>query len=144
MRVKECMSSNVIKVEPDEKISQVANLMKENDIGCIPVCDKENKVVGFITDRDIVIRCVANNENCSNTKVSEVMQKHIIKTTADTDIEEATRVMKENQIRRLPVIDNGKIVGVLSIGDLARCDEISTKEVGEAVERVCEKDCECE
>lgn len=143
MRVKDCMCSSVIKVEPEEKLSQVAKLMKENSVGCIPVCDQENKVIGFITDRDIVIRCVANNENCSNIRVSEVMQKNVIKTTADTDIDDATRIMEENQIRRLPVIDNGKIVGILSLGDLARHQDISTKDVGYAFECVCENDCEC-
>ena len=143
MRVKECMCSSIIKVEPEEKISEVAKLMKDNDIGCIPICDKQNQVVGFITDRDIVIRCVASNNNCSQTQVSEVMQKHVIKTTSDTDIESATKTMEENQIRRLPVIDNGKIVGILSMGDLARCENIPTKDVGYAFECVCEKDSEC-
>ena len=117
--------------------------MKDNNIGCIPVCDTENKVVGFITDRDIVIRCVANGEKCINTDVSKVMQKHVIKTTSDTDIDEAIKIMEENQIRRLPVIDNGKIVGILSIGDLARHQNIATKDVGYTFECVCENDCDC-
>ncbi len=138
MRVKECMCSNIIKVEPEEKLSQVAKLMKENNIGCVPVCDNKNKVLGFITDRDIVVKCVANNQNCNNTQASDIMCKDVIKTTPDTDIEFASRVMEENQIRRLPVIEDDKIVGILSIGDLARNEEILTEDVGYTVECICE------
>ena len=136
------MCSSVIKVEPNEKVSKVAKLMKENDIGCVPVCDNQNKVLGFITDRDIVTRCVAVNGNCSETEVSEIMQKHVIKTTPDTDIESACKTMEENQIRRLPVIEDGKIVGILSIGDLARHEDFSCENVGYTFECVCE-DCDC-
>lgn len=136
------MCSSVIKVEPNEKVSKVAKLMKENDIGCVPVCDNQNKVLGFITDRDIVTRCIAVNGNCSETEVSEIMQKHVIKTTPDTDIESACKTMEENQIRRLPVIEDGKIVGILSIGDLARHEDFSCENVGYTFECVCE-DCDC-
>ena len=136
------MCSSVIKVEPNEKVSKVAKLMKENDIGCVPVCDNQNKVLGFITDRDIVTRCVAVNGNCSETEVSEIMQKHVIKTTPDTDIESACKTMEENQIRRLPVIEDGKIVGILSIGDLARHEDFSCENVGYTFECVCQ-DCDC-
>ena len=136
------MCSSVIKVAPNEKVSKVAKLMKENDIGCVPVCDNQNKVLGFITDRDIVTRCIAVNGNCSETEVSEIMQKHVIKTTPDTDIESACKTMEENQIRRLPVIEDGKIVGILSIGDLARHEDFSCENVGYTFECVCE-DCDC-
>jgi len=136
------MCSSVIKVEPNEKVSKVAKLMKENDIGCVPVCDNQNKVLGFITDRDIVTRCIAVNGNCSETEVSEIMQKHVIKTTPDTDIESACKTMEENQIRRLPVIEDGKIVGILSIGDLARHEDFSCENVGYTFECVCQE-CDC-
>ncbi|MGN1298926.1 MAG: CBS domain-containing protein [Candidatus Scatovivens sp.] len=138
------MCSSVIKVEPEEKLLQVAKLMKENDIGCVPVCDNKNKVLGFITDRDIITKCVANNGNCSEIKVSDVMETNVIKTTPDTDIEDASKTMEENQIRRLPVIEDGKIVGILSLGDLARHQDISAKEVGYTFECVCEDNCNCE
>lgn len=142
IRVKECMCSSVIKVEPKTKITEVAKLMDENDIGCVPVCDNQNKVLGFITDRDIVTKCIAKNKVCSQLEVAEVMKTEVIKTTPDTDIEDATKTMEENQIRRLPVIEDGKIVGILSIGDLARHEEVSPEDLGYTFECVCE-DCEC-
>ena len=139
MRVKESMSTNVIKVDENASLMQVAKLMRQNDIGCIPVCNNQSRVLGFVTDRDIIIKCVANGEDCLNTKASEIMERNVIKTTADTDILSAAKIMEENQIRRLPVLEDNKIVGILSIGDLARNKHISSKEVGTTLESVCEE-----
>ena len=137
IRVKECMCSNVITAKQDDNIACVAKLMKENDIGCMPVCDNSNKVIGFITDRDIVLRGIAEDKDCNQTKVKDLMVKNIIKTTPDTDIEDASKTMQENQIRRIPVIENERIVGILSIGDIARSEKISCKDTGHIFECIC-------
>lgn len=137
MRVKECMCDKVVKATSDTTLEEIAKLMQENDVGCVPICDNEDNVVGFITDRDIITRCVANNKNCSQTKASDVMTKKIIKTTPDTEIDEVQKTMSHNQIKRLPVIENNRIVGIITIGDLAQNTEVPTKDVGATVECIC-------
>ena len=138
MRVKECMSHDVVQASPETVITDVAKLMSSNKVGSIPICNHQNHVIGLITDRDIITKCIANNLNCSITPVSVVMNTEVIKTTPDTEINEACRTMAENQIRRLPVIQDGEIVGMLSVGDLAQSDHISSSTVGQTFERICD------
>ena len=78
MRVKDCMCGEVCWVKPDTKIYEIAKIMEQNHIGCVPVCDNTNKVLGFITDRDIVLRGIAENKDCSQTKVKDLMVKNIL------------------------------------------------------------------
>ena len=137
MRVKDCMCNNVVRATSETTLEKVAKLMQENDVGCVPICNQENNVIGFITDRDIITRCIANGKNCAQTKASDIMTTKVIKTTPDTQIDDATQTMSKNQIKRLPVIENNQIVGIISIGDLAKNQEISTEEVGETVECIC-------
>ena len=143
MRVKECMCSSVVQATPDTTLSDIAKLMSSNKVGSVPICNTQNNVVGFITDRDIITRCIANNLNCANTKASDIMNTEVIKTTPDTKVEEACRCMSENQIRRLPVIEDGQIVGMLTMGDLAQSNHVPTKEVGETLECICHKSNNC-
>ena len=143
MRVKDCMCfKEVVQATPETNLQQVAELMNNNHVGCIPVC-QEQKVVGFVTDRDIVTRAIANSLDCSNTKVSDIMNTDVIKTTPDTDIGDALETMKKNQIRRLPVIENNKIVGILSMGDIAVT--LDEEDVGDTLGCICgDDDCNCE
>ena len=138
MRVKDCMCKKVVRATSDTTLEKIAKLMQENDVGCIPICNGENNIIGFVTDRDIITRCVANNKNCGQTKAEDIMTKNVIKITPDTQINDATDTMSKNQIKRLPVIENNKIVGILSIGDLAKNENVSTHEVGTTVENICE------
>ena len=136
MRVKDCMGiRNVVQATPETNLQEIAKLMNQNHVGCIPVCQEE-QVVGFVTDRDIVTRAIASNLNCNNTKVSDIMNTKIIKTTTDTNIDEALETMKKNQIRRLPVIENNKIVGILSMGDISI--NLDEEDVGEAFSCICD------
>lgn len=138
MRVKDCMGiREVVQAQPETNLQQIAQLMNQNHVGCIPVCQEE-QVVGLVTDRDIVTRAIAANLNCANTKVSDIMNTKIIKTTPDTEIDEALQTMKKNQVRRLPVIENNKIVGILSMKDLAEC--LDEEETGEAISCICDDD----
>lgn len=143
MRVKDCMClRDVVQATPETNLHEIAELMNQNHIGCIPVCQEE-KIVGFVTDRDIVTRAIANSLDCNNTKVSEIMNTDVIKTTPDTEIDDALEVMKKNQIRRLPVIEGNKVVAILSMGDIAVT--LDEDEVGETLSCICEEDdCNCE
>ena len=128
MRVKDCMCcGEVVQATPETNLCEIAKLMDTNHVGCIPVCQDE-KIVGFVTDRDLVTRAVASYK----------MNTNIIKTTPDTEIGDAIEVMEKNQIRRLPVIENNKIVGMLTISDLA--SYLDEDEVGHTVECICDGD----
>ena len=136
MRVKDCMGiKEIVQATPETNLQQIAELMNQNHVGCIPVCNQE-EIVGLVTDRDIVTRAVAASLDCLNTKVSDIMNTKIIKTTPDTDIDEALETMKKNQIRRLPVIENNKIIGILSMGDIAVT--LDEEEVGDTLGCICD------
>ncbi|ERI92612.1 CBS domain protein [Clostridiales bacterium oral taxon 876 str. F0540] len=118
MKVKELMTKDVATLNADDSVEQAAKIMKEYNIGSVPVCEGEN-VIGIITDRDIALRSVAEGENVKNQKVREIMSSNPVVANPDMDIDDAARIMSERQIRRLPVVDNKNIVGIVSLGDLA-------------------------
>ena len=138
MRVKDCMGERpLVQATPETNLSEIAKLMDTNHIGCVPICN-DQKVIGLVTDRDIVTRAISCNMDCSSTKVSDIMNTNIVKTTPDTAIEDALDVMERNKIRRLPVIEDNKLVGMLSIGDLAT--NLSEDDVGYTLSCICDDD----
>ena len=100
-----------------DNIYEVAVKMKELNVGAIPIVDKE-KLVGMITDRDIVVRGVAE-KHPGSTKVEDIMSDELITISSDATSREAIKLMSEHQIRRLPVVEGGKMVGIVSLGDFA-------------------------
>lgn len=120
MQVKEVMTRNAECTRPQATLREVAQRMKELNVGAMPVCG-EDRLVGMITDRDITIRSVADGESAAASHVSDVMTPRVIYCLDDQDVTEAAAVMEREQIRRLPVIDhnNQRLVGILSLGDLA-------------------------
>ncbi|MCR5146216.1 MAG: CBS domain-containing protein [Clostridia bacterium] len=120
MKVNECMCHDVLWVNPGTSVCDCANLMAEHKIGCLPVCDANQKVVGLITDRDILLRTVCQNKNVKATPVSDIMTTNVCCCGSEEHIDTAQKLMSNNQIRRLPIIENDKIVGILSIGDISR------------------------
>lgn len=129
MKVNECMCQNVACAKTDDTILNIAKTMEQNHIGCVPVCDKNNKLCGIITDRDIVLRVIANSKDVRQTKASDIMTVNPCTCTQDDEITNAQSKMAFNQIRRLPVCDdNNHVVGILTIGNLANNDT----EVGKA------------
>jgi len=118
MKVKDKMTKSVASVTPDTTVDQVAQLMEKHNIGAIPVVDQDN-LVGIVTDRDIVIRNIAEGKDPKTTPVSSVMTTHVVSVTPDADVNEVADKMAQNQIRRVPVVENNKLVGILSIGDIA-------------------------
>lgn len=124
------MTTDVKTVSPNDTVAHAATLMQQVNVGSIPVVDN-NKLVGILTDRDIVIRNVASGQN-PNQKVSTVMTPNVTSVTSDIDIHRAADIMAEKQIRRLPVMENNKLVGIVAIGDLA-VETIFENEAGEAL-----------
>lgn len=138
MKVKDCMCGEVCKVKPDTKINEIAKLMENNHVGCVPVCDDQNCLVGIITDRDIILRSVACDKDSKTTKASDIMTCNVCTCTQNDDITDAERKMSTNQIRRIPVVDNNKVIGMLTLGDLSQ----NYEKIGEdcfcnTVENIC-------
>ena len=140
MKVKDCMCENVVFVKPDCDTEECVKLMRQNHIGCIPVCDDSKKVVGLITDRDILLRTIGCGKEIKNIPISEIMTCNINCCTPETDICDAEKTMSNNQIRRIPVMENNKIVGILTLGDLAKNKQIDTEDVGITLEDICNCD----
>lgn len=117
MELREIMTDEVAVVEPDSRINDAAQVMKQLDVGSVPVCEGREPV-GIVTDRDIVLRSVAE-ENDSNTAVAEVMSTDLVCGTPEMETEKAAEIMSSHQIRRLPVVEREELVGVVSLGDIA-------------------------
>ena len=137
MKVKDCMCDEICVAKPNFPIYDCAKLMKDNHTGCIPVCDDQNKVVGIVTDRDIILRAIACDKNPKTTPVSDIMSCNVCSCNENDDIKTAEEKMKSFQVRRLPVLENEKIVGILTIGDLVENEDISTQGVCGVLEDVC-------
>lgn len=141
MKIKECMCKKVDTINPNETVKNCAKIMCEKHIGCIPVCNDEEQVVGIVTDRDILLRAVACDKNANNTKVSEIMSTKVYCCDCESEVEEAEKIMSQEQIRRIPIIKNGKISGILTLGNLVINNEIPRKDVCSTIEKICECNC---
>lgn len=118
MELKDVMTRNVEYVSKDTPVDEAAQIMKRYNVGSIPVCEGD-KVVGILTDRDIVLRSVAEGDKGSSITCAEVMSANPVLGNTTMDAREAAKIMSDNQIRRLPVVENGKLVGMVSLGDIA-------------------------
>ena len=116
-RVRDVMSTHIVQCTPLDNVYEAAVKMKEESIGLIPVVENE-QVVGLVTDRDLVVRGIAEKHHGSN-KITNVMTTNIISVSPDDSIEKATELMAQHQIRRLPVVESDRLVGMLALGDLA-------------------------
>lgn len=123
MKVREIMTSRPISVGAEEPVSAAARLLGRCNLGAVPVCDSSGRVRGMVTDRDIALRCVAMG-NSPDIKVAEIMSRSIVCAEAEDSVENAARIMAARQIRRLPVTENGRLVGMLTLCDLARREEL--------------------
>ncbi|MBW7454744.1 CBS domain-containing protein [Paenibacillus sepulcri] len=134
-KIKEIMSSSCITVSKDNTLYEAAGLMDQHNIGFLPVVD-QNKLIGVITDRDLVIRGYAAKKD-GTIAVTEVLTKDYITIEPDATVDEAAEIMAAEQIRRLPVVSNGDLLGVISLGDMA-IREIFVNEAGEALSNISE------
>lgn len=121
MQVREVMNPGAVTVEPDSPASLAARLLSRNNIGALPVKEEDGTLVGVVTDRDIVLRCVAARSNPERTPVRDIMSGSPAVISPEADCRSAAKLMARQQVRRLPVVDRGRLVGMLSLGDLARC-----------------------
>ena len=125
MKVCDIMSDKVVSIDQNEPVSAAAKLLKQCNIGALPVCDGQKRLRGILTDRDIVLRCVAADADPQETRISEIMSRGVITASPFDDVDHAAKAMSGDQVRRLPVVSDGKVVGVLSLCDMARdanCD----------------------
>ena len=134
MKVSEAMTAQVVTAKPTDSIQSVAKIMAQVDTGAVPIFDN-GKVVGLVTDRDIVLRVVAEGGDL-NGPISAAMSDHVQDCHPDDTVADAAGKMASHQLRRLVVIDGGKLVGILSFGDIAV--DFGAKKVGETLEEISE------
>ena len=133
MNVAEVMTADVDCCSPESTFKEVALKMKELDVGVIPICDNEN-LVGIVTDRDLVIQGLAHDLSAEST-ISVIVTENVVKGSKEMSVEEAARVMSQHQIRRLPIVEEDKLVGIVSLGDLA-VNNLSSDEAGQALKDI--------
>lgn len=119
MKVKELMTQSVIRIRPEEPVSVAARTLTHYNIGVLPVCGSDGKLCGVVTDRDIVTRCLAAERSPEETTVRQIMTNRVHSVRPDMDAGAAAYMMGKQQVRRLPVVEDGKLCGMLSLGDLA-------------------------
>ena len=123
MKVSDVMTKQVVRINPEESVEVAARTLTHYNIGALPVCTDDGKLCGMVTDRDLVIRCVAANKPVAQTKVRQVMTGQVLSVKPDMDAAVAAHLMGKQQVRRLPVVENGKLCGILSLGDIASREE---------------------
>jgi CBS domain-containing protein len=116
--IKNVMSKNVLKLSPTATLAEAARTMRDSNVGAVIVED-QGKLVGLVTDRDIVVRAIAQERDPKTTQLGEACSKTLVSLGADDDTDRAVEVMRERSVRRLPVVEKGKVVGMVSLGDLA-------------------------
>ncbi len=113
------MTKDVVKISAEESVEVAARTLTHYNIGALPVCDAQGKLCGMVTDRDLVIRCMAANKPASDTTVRQVMTNQLISVEPGADVTDAAQLMGSKQIRRLPVVEQGRLCGMISLGDIA-------------------------
>jgi CBS domain-containing protein len=133
MNVKDVMTRDVTACEPSATVKEAAGLMARDDIGPVPVVE-DGRLTGIVTDRDIVISVVAEGRDPNTTTVGEIATKDIVTVSPDDDLEDALRLLAENQVRRLPAVEGDRLVGIVAQADIARLGKDS--KTGEVVEEI--------
>ena len=123
MKVRDIMTKDVIRIAAAENVEVAARTRARHNIGILPVCDGNGKVCGLVTDRDLVTRCLASGRDPGRTPVRDVMTGQVTSVQPDMEAGVAAHLMGRKQVRRLPVMENGKLCGMLSLGDLAKQEE---------------------
>ena len=136
MQVSQILTREVETVRPDASVREAAQRMRSMDVGSLPVCDGRH-LLGMVTDRDITVRIIAEGRDAANTPVKEAMTPEVTFVFEDQDVQDAARIMRERQIRRLPVLSRDKqLVGIVALGDIAQAgdDRLS----GDALQQISE------
>lgn len=126
MTLREIMSKTVVRIRPDEPVSVAARTLNQYNIGVLPVCGYDGRLKGLLTDRDIVTRCLASDKDPAKTRVAEVMTARVVAGRPEMEAAQAAELMGREQVRRLPVLENGRLCGMVSLADLAGNTEIGS------------------
>lgn len=133
MTLQEIMTTQTVGIAPEESVQVAARTMTRHNIGMLPVLDKDRKLQGVITDRDIVTRCLALDKSPASTPVSQIMTRRLVTGTGEMDTSQAAQLMGREQIRRLPVVAGDRLQGMVSLADLACRQEESA---GQALAKI--------
>jgi len=132
---REVMTGGAECVGENETLQEAAGKMAQLDVGALPICGEDNRLKGMLTDRDIVVKAIAQGRDVTSTTAGELAdQSEVVTIGADDSVEEALQTMKDHKVRRLPVIDGHDLIGVVSQGDLAKA--IDDEKVGDLVEAI--------
>jgi len=133
--IKDLMTSNPKSCEPSTTVVDAAKVMAQEDVGPVPIVEG-GRLVGLVTDRDLVVRVLAEGKDPSSTTIGEIASADLTTVTPDTDLTEALELMSASQVRRLPVVEDGQLVGIVAQADVARAaDEEQTGEVVQDISR---------
>ena len=132
---REIMHAGATCIQENETLQDAARRMKELDVGALPICGEDDRLHGIITDRDIVVKCLAKGKDPRTVTAGQLEQGKPITIDAGANADQVLQAMEEHKIRRLPVIDNHRLVGMISEADLAR--HLPEDQVGHFVEVVC-------
>ena len=134
--VKDAMTSDVKTAAPSQSLTDVARLMKQEDVGSVPVVDGE-RLIGVVTDRDIVVRGIADGSDPHAIKAGDIASRDVVTVRPGDDLDDAMRLMAQHQVRRLPVVDEQRLVGMLAQADVA--SEAKASKTGEVVEEISQR-----
>ncbi|GAB6181670.1 CBS domain-containing protein [Desulfotomaculum defluvii] len=135
-KLSQIMTQNIATVSPQQTVQEAAQIMSQQNVGSVPVVENGN-CVGIVTDRDIALRAVSQGQSPSATTVQSVMTPNVVTGRPEMDVHEAANLMAERQIRRLPVVENGSLTGIVALGDLAT-QNIYQNEAGQALSQISE------
>jgi len=136
MKVRDVMTKSVVTVNPEATIKEVAELMQKHNVGAIPVVDQSG-LKGIVTDRDLVVRNIASGKDPFSTPVKEIMTSQVTTVTPDEDVQSIAKIMASRQIRRVPVVENQQLIGMVSLGDIATTGRPElTMEASEALSEI--------
>ena len=123
MKLREIMTNPVVRIHPEETVAVAARMLVRYNVGMLPVCGGDGRLYGVVTDRDMVTRCIAAGKEPTRTAVREVMTSNVVSAGRNMDTLDAAQLMGRQQIRRLPVLENGRLCGMVSLSDLANREE---------------------
>lgn len=135
MKVRQIMSGPAVRVGPEEPVAVAARMLSHYNIGALPVCGADGRVCGVVTDRDLVVRCVAAGRDPGRTPVRQVMTRSVVSVRPDAEAAAAAGIMAREQVRRLPVVENGRLCGMVSLGDIALREELGY-DAGDALAQI--------
>ena len=133
---RELMTPDPTCVKEDQTLVEAARMMRDLDVGALPICGNDDRLKGMLTDRDIVVKCIADGGDPTSATAGSLAEGKPLTIGVDVDIREALEIMQDQQVRRLPVIDDHRLVGIISQADIAR--ELSAVQTGETVAEISE------